>query len=265
MVRSPEFMARLEGYVRTLLSIPRLRRFQNALRRAYRDGGVTLAMTSAARILRGFARYRLAMFREYLLERRLGIDTRDEQKLSIEAASSAVHFDGVQYGATPVEAFSRLLRSLQIGSPSAFTFIDLGCGKGRLLVLAAMHGFGHVVGVELDGELLAQAQRNISSWQKRRGKGASVELVRADAARYRFPLAPIVVYMHNPFGEGTMRDVVANIRRSWEDRQRPVIVAYYNPLHQRVLDDEPILRRQPGGAGAWSVFAAGYDVRPIDR
>jgi SAM-dependent methyltransferase len=64
------------------------------------------------------------------------------------------------YQATTVRPLVRLLRKLQL--PTQGTFVDLGCGKGRVLMIASEFGFRRVVGVEFCAELCRQARANAS-------------------------------------------------------------------------------------------------------
>src|SRR5215472_14564615 len=47
---------------------------------------------------------------------------------------------------------------------SGYAFLDLGCGKGRALLLASEFNFREVIGVELNPELAATALRNVDLW-----------------------------------------------------------------------------------------------------
>jgi predicted RNA methylase len=87
----------------------------------------------------------------------------------------AEHGDGVAYSPTPSRLFLRILCSLPVRRPAAFTFIDLGCGTGRTLLLAADHGYGRVIGVELDPALAADAEHHV------RGRSETIAVVTADA------------------------------------------------------------------------------------
>jgi predicted RNA methylase len=202
--------------------------------------------------------YRGRLFSEWRFDRRLQIDTRGVVSEKDTVATTTGHRDGTRYEATRPRDFERLAKSLPLDAPpAAYTFIDLGCGKGRVLVLAADHGFGRIVGVEIDDLLVDAARANLLSVQARRGGVlGNVEVVAADAATYTLPLEPLVIYMYNPFGEQTVRDVAENVQRSWEQCPRPLLVVYYNPVHQHLLDAVPALRRVPSGAEFWSFFRA---------
>src|SRR6266487_940212 len=57
------------------------------------------------------------------------------------------------YQPTVEEEFAQILRCLSGIDLSAFTFVDLGSGKGRALLIASMYPFARIVGVEVQPEL----------------------------------------------------------------------------------------------------------------
>src|SRR5579862_1729723 len=110
---------------------------------------------------------------------------------------------GERYQATDeqelVDAITFLHENLQ-----TFTFIDLGCGKGKTLLVAANLGFKHLIGVEFANELVEIARANLT-------KAGIVNAVveHADAADFNFPSSDIVVYLYNPFSQEIVRKVAA--------------------------------------------------------
>jgi hypothetical protein len=78
---------------------------------------------------------------------------------------------------------------------SQFTFIGLGSGKGRALLLAKNYPFKRIIGVEFAAELHSIALDNIAMAGDER-----FELINDDAAAFEFPGGPLLVYMFNPFG-----------------------------------------------------------------
>src|SRR3954453_11926131 len=99
-------------------------------------------------------------------------------------------------------------------NPGDSTFVDLCCGSGRRLILAARAGFRRVVGVELDADLTQEAEVNIRRWEKsRRGPrrpGQEVLAVQGDAAAFTLPGGPVLIFLFNSFGTETMRRVISN-------------------------------------------------------
>jgi SAM-dependent methyltransferase len=132
---------------------------------------------------------------------------------------------GESHIATDPKDFADVMQSLSI-DPSAYTFVDLGCGKGRVLILAAEYTFKKIVGVEFVRELFDSARTNITKLQLK-----NVELIFGDAATFEFPKGPVMLYLCNPFGSQIVREVAENARLSWIRDKRPLTVIYVNPLH----------------------------------
>ena len=110
--------------------------------------------------------------------------------------------------------------------------VDLGSGKGRVLLVAQEFPFKRIVGVEWSGELHAIAQTNVAiAAVSGQAPDARFELLQMDAAAYAFPTEPLVVFLFNPFGAATMAHVVANLELTLAAYPRRVIVIYANPLH----------------------------------
>src|SRR5882757_3137311 len=58
-----------------------------------------------------------------------------------------------------------MLRNLPLADVSSYTFIDMGSGKGRMLLLAAELPFRRIVGVEFASDLSALAQKNVKTYR----------------------------------------------------------------------------------------------------
>jgi SAM-dependent methyltransferase len=149
---------------------------------------------------------------------------------------------GVQYQPSEPELFRSIIDSLPT-AVEGFTFIDLGSGKGRTLLMASSYPFQRIMGVELLEELNAIAQQNIARYQSDRQKCFGIESHAGDARDFDFPAEPTVLYLFNPFPEHVLRGVLANIRRSVSTSPRPVYVIYHNLVHEAVFDEQQWLRR----------------------
>ncbi|MEU7904567.1 class I SAM-dependent methyltransferase [Actinoplanes sp. NPDC049118] len=240
--------------------VEKARRLLRALHHTRRTKGAGASARLCATLVAEILLRPITRRQDRLLDQRLGVGTERttaEPVLDPRVAASAQHQDGVAYSPTPARQLRKILRSLPIRTPSAFTFVDLGCGKGRTLLVAAEHGFGRALGVEFDPELADAARRNAAAYELVAPACAGViEVVQADAARYEFPVEPVVVFLFNPFGEATLRAVVDRIEETLARWPRPFIVAYYNPMHSDVLDGSITLRATLRNA-RWTVYAAG--------
>jgi SAM-dependent methyltransferase len=144
---------------------------------------------------------------------------------------------GVLYAATRPDDFDRALKSLNLDFEQEYTFIDLGCGKGRTLLLASQFPFKKVVGVEFAIELAEIAKRNTLA-RRTTLSHIDVEIIVADAATYEFPQGPLVIYVWNAFGATVIRRVVDHVRLSWQQNPRPIFFVYMNPVHGDEFIDE---------------------------
>lgn len=133
-----------------------------------------------------------------------------------------------------------------------YTFVDLGSGKGRALLLAREYPFARIVGMELLPELHAIAQQNIQRLAaEERGR---FELVCGDARRFAFPPGPLFVYLFDPFPAPILTEVVANLERSVKEDPRPVLVGYQNPVSESVIAAS-VRFRKLGGTMQWVLYS----------
>jgi ribosomal protein L11 methylase PrmA len=118
-------------------------------------------------------------------------------------------------------------------------FVDLGCGKGKAVLLACGYGFERAIGVEIDPHLTEVARRNLGSYRGRRRCPA--EFVTADASTWEFPDEPLTVYVYNPFDAEVLARVLDNLARSLERSPRPATILYHTPFQRQVTDEYPAL------------------------
>jgi SAM-dependent methyltransferase len=138
-----------------------------------------------------------------------------------------------------------IIRSVLAALPSLenFTFVDLGCGKGRPLLVASEFPFRDLVGVELAPELAAEARKNAAILQQRFPARVPVRIVTADASTFPFPAGNLVVFLYNPFGEEVIAKVIAGIEAALVSKNRALFVVYYNPVYGHCFDASPALTR----------------------
>ena len=161
------------------------------------------------------------------------------------------------YQPTEPALFHEMLAALQTTARVDFrelTFIDLGSGKGRTLLMASDYPFRRIVGVELIPSLNAIAQENLLNYQNESQQCHAIESICADAADFPFPAEPTLLYLFHPFPESVLRRVVATLEQSLRANPRPVYVLYHNPQLEPVLAASTVLHRI-GGTHQYSIFA----------
>jgi SAM-dependent methyltransferase len=143
------------------------------------------------------------------------------------------------YGVAP-SVFARLVsrwRRLRPAAPlQETTFLDLGAGMGRAMLLAAEMPFHAVLGVELNPALVRIARRNLAYWRKAGRARAPMRLFCGDAAEFEFPSGVCLAFLFNPFGAAVMRRLVRNIRRNFEGRPGELDLLYVTNEQEGVLE-----------------------------
>jgi SAM-dependent methyltransferase len=137
-----------------------------------------------------------------------------------------------------------LRRALEeLDHPAKGTFVDLGCGKGRALVIAARHGYSSVVGVEFVADFCETARENFAAFQRRTGNSCEVEVLHQDAAAYLPGPDTSTFFFYNPFPAEVVAAAAQNIHDSWRTHPRDVRVIYARAEHAEVFEDSPRWRR----------------------
>jgi SAM-dependent methyltransferase len=156
------------------------------------------------------------------------------------------------YQATDPALFREMMASLPIEFDQ-FTFVDLGSGKGRTLLMASEYPFRKIVGVELIAELHRAAEENIRLYRSATQRCSQIEAVCADACEFVLPATPLVLYLFHPLPEVGLQRVLRNLERSLEQSPRPGWIVYHNPAMDSILGASRALVRA-GGTEQYSVF-----------
>lgn len=133
------------------------------------------------------------------------------------------------YSATKARAFRALMQKLDL--PKASVFVDLGSGKGRVLLLAAQYGFEKVIGVEYSKELCVIARANVKTFARKTGVRAQIEVVQSDVVSFRIEPEQSIFFLYNPFGKSAMAQMLGNLEVSVARFPRPVWLIYNTPVY----------------------------------
>ena len=181
------------------------------------------------------------------------------------------------YGIAPsvlLQLCARWRATALAAPPEDYSFIDLGAGMGRGMLLAAQIPFREVIGVELHPDLAAIAQKNIEVWERDGRARCPMRIVCADVTQFKFPKNPCVGYLFNPFRGPVLKALLRHIEQEFVGRGGQVDLLYANDELAEVLTSRPhwarlwtglvplsaedeaadraILEHQPDGEYAWS-------------
>lgn len=143
-----------------------------------------------------------------------------------------------------------------------FTFIDLGSGKGRTLLMAASYPFRRIIGMELLGELNAVAARNIAGYRGDAQQCFAIESHTGDARYFPFPAEPTVLYLFNPFPRHIWREVLSHLDASLHAAPRKVYVIYHNPVHEDIPGSHRWLH-ELRRTHQWVIYEAAPENQPL--
>ncbi len=113
-------------------------------------------------------------------------------------------------------------------------FLDIGCGKGRALCVAANKGFGKVTGIDFSKEFCKAAEKNLSMTRKQ-FPDLQYKIINNNAFYFEIPNDVDCIFMFNPFDDVIMSGVAENILESFEINSRPITLIYVNPLYKEEL------------------------------
>ncbi len=150
------------------------------------------------------------------------------------------------YVASQPSLVRRALRLIPAGADR--TFVDLGCGEGRALIVASEFPFRAVLGVELSPALCATASANAALVAQRFPERPLIQIVEADAAEFPVPNGDLVVFLYHPFQKPVMKRVRAALEKAWRDgRRNELYLIYLNPVLGGLFDCSAVFQRYYAG------------------
>jgi predicted RNA methylase len=123
-----------------------------------------------------------------------------------------------------------VMRKLEPSETDAL--LDMGCGAGRAICVAAQYPFSRVIGIEIDQRLCALAERNA---RRLRRYAVRPEIVCTDAAEYRVPDDITVVFFYNPFWGEVFKTALTRVLESFDRAPRRLQLAYANPREHELI------------------------------
>lgn len=141
---------------------------------------------------------------------------------------------GIRYEPTRAIPFGRVLRAARV--PRQGVFVDMGCGKGRVCMLAIEYGFARVVGIDYSARLCELARKNLEIFKQRTGRKFEADIRAEDAVSYQFSGDETVLYLFNPFDGAVLGQVIEPLLTSLAARPREVWIVYHNPVWREVIE-----------------------------
>jgi len=146
------------------------------------------------------------------------------------------------YGVAP-SIFQKLIIYWLESQPDAAlencTFVDIGAGMGRAVLLAAQMPFREVIGIELNPDLTRIAKKNLRLWKKSGQAQSPMQIRNEDATEFTFPLNPCVIFLFNPFSGTVLRRLLNQIQTQFKYRPNQLDILYVNHEFEVILKQNP--------------------------
>jgi SAM-dependent methyltransferase len=160
--------------------------------------------------------------------------------------SGHAHDDHINaYWGTPPSGFHGVLdqwRKTLAGTAFAiadYTFLDIGSGKGRALMLASGAPFQRIIGVELNPELHSVAETNLALWRTFPHPCSDIVVLNVDALAAPIPESPTVLYIYNSFNLYVMLPLLERLQDLARARTAPLDLIYAAPQQAALVDAVP--------------------------
>jgi SAM-dependent methyltransferase len=121
-----------------------------------------------------------------------------------------------------------------------YTLVDIGCGKGRVLMLAAEFAFREIVGVELNPRLARVAEKNLRKWMRRARACRNVRIVAKDVLSVPLPDGPVALFYFNSFEREMAETWLTRLGEIARGRNHPLDLIYVHP------EFDVLVRQVPG-------------------
>ncbi len=174
-------------------------------------------------------------------DRKYGVRTAQWMEVrDAQIEDSAARASAVRYVPTPEPVLRHILSSLlRHRAAETYSFVDLGCGQGRTLLIASQFAFARVVGVEIS-PLHAQAARDnvrryLAHPRARRAQRSQIDVCCVNAAEFEFPDSNLLVYLYRPFVGPVFSAVAERLSQFCSETGRDVLVAYSCPQEEHMF------------------------------
>jgi len=124
-----------------------------------------------------------------------------------------------------VRAFAAGMSAVRVRHED-FVFVDIGSGKGRALMLASAYPFKRCIGVELDPDWHAIAQKNLTLWHSPSQRCTDLRVFCADATTFDYPREDLFISYYNSLGPQGLVKLLDNLKQSVASHPRRIVFLY---------------------------------------
>jgi len=178
----------------------------------------------------------LSVVDDYIFEKRYKLDTRTEVAIDDLDISQEDKQHADKYKPTRARYFRKIMEKVDLGREGVL--VDVGCGKGRILLLAAEHGFDQVIGLEISPALCQIAERNVDAFRKVNPESGSIKVVCTNILDYQMTGNENVFFLYSPFGYSVTDRFLEMVRESLKKHPRDLCLIIDEFRFPELLSDD---------------------------
>ncbi len=112
------------------------------------------------------------------------------------------------------------------------SFLNIGCGKGRAMMVAAHFGFTNIKGIDIAEQFCEHAR---SEWKKKASifLNTRLQIICTDASQYIIAPQIQTIFLYNPFQQPLIDLLITRIDESIRKNSRTIYLIYLNPLYKQ--------------------------------
>ncbi len=193
------------------------------------------------------------MAADLLYDMRYGVDTLKESALQELSIDGDNRIRGTNYVPARVLALRQLFKILKPIFTKDRVFVDIGSGKGRVMMIASEYGVKEARGIEFAHELSELSKKNWAIYQYKTHAKTGFKVYEGDVVDYEIRPDEDIFFMNNPFDETVLNRLLDNLCVSLRQNRRPVFIIYFCPTRSDVIEQRKEFNRIQTGK-VW-----GYD------
>lgn len=182
----------------------------------------------------------LSVLEDWYFDNRFRLDTRSEVSISDLDIPHTDKIHADKYKPTRTRYFRKLMQ--QLAPEKQGVFVDVGCGKGRILLLAALYGFNKIRGIEISNNLSRIAEQNIEAFQQSYCTDCEMKVICTNVLAYEFQHDESLFFLYSPFDLYVTENFLSRVRSSLSNAPRKLCLVINEFRFPELLQDDSVFR-----------------------
>jgi SAM-dependent methyltransferase len=210
---------------------------------------------------RRFFQSLVSLFEDRFFDLRHGTRTSSVVEVAKLDISDSDKRHAVRYKPTRARYFRKLLEQYEL--PTSSIFVDVGCGLGRVVLLAAMQGYRMSIGLEISPTLAAGAEENLESFRRRNPKLGRTQIVCTNVLHHDWNHDETVFFLFWPFDREVTQQFIGILKQSLAVSPREVTLIINEFQFRDLLESDDTfshVKRIVYGAAEFDIYTSAIPV-----